>query len=176
MTQNQLMKSSRGNQPDSASAVELDGDSRRTGGLFCNDENEGSDKVERSVTYMIEHLDRPLNVATLAAMANVSPSHFFALFKQRMGCSPMDYFTRIRMRHACQLLDSTSARVKEVAAALGYDDPFYFSRVFKSLSAVAPMHYRSLGLELRLEIKELLEPKSQMPPADPLRRIALSAQ
>ncbi len=112
---------------------------------------------------MAEHIDKPLQVATLAAMANVSPSHFFALFKQRMGCSPMDYFTRLRMRHACQLLDSTSSRVKEIAAALGYDDPFYFSRVFKSLSAVAPVHYRSLGQETRLGIKELLEPKNQTP-------------
>jgi AraC-like DNA-binding protein len=78
----------------------------------------------------------------------------------------MDYFTRLRMRHACQLLDATTARVKEIAAALGYEDPFYFSRVFKSLSAVAPVHYRGLGFDQRLAIKDLLEPKNQAPPAD----------
>lgn len=147
----------------------LDGGGRM-GALAPDGEREVEDKVERSVAYMAEHIDQPLQVATLATMANVSPSHFFALFKQRMGCPPIDYFTRLRMRQACRLLDSTSARVKEIAAALGYDDPFYFSRVFKSLSAVAPVHYRNLRLELKLEIKELLEPKNQMLSADTLRR------
>jgi AraC-like DNA-binding protein len=170
MTQNQLAKSSRCTRPADGQILALDAGNGRFGTFLQDDESETSDKVDRSVAYMAGHIDKPLQVATLAAMANVSPSHFFALFKKRMGCSPMDYFTRLRMRHACQLLDSTSARVKEIAAALGYDDPFYFSRVFKSLSAVAPLHYRGLRLELRLEIKELLEPKNQLLSADTLRR------
>jgi transcriptional regulator GlxA family with amidase domain len=136
---------------------------------------DNSRRIERTVLFMNQNLDKPLQASELAAIANVSLSHFFALFKQSMGCSPMDYFTRLRIHRACQLLDSTSARVKEIAAALGYDDPFYFSRVFKSLSAVAPLHYRSLGQELRLEIKELLEPKSQIPPAGELHRSGLAA-
>lgn len=130
-------------------------------------------KVERSIAYMEEHLNQPLQVATLAALANVSSSHFFALFKQRTGCPPMDYFTRLRMRQACRLLDTTTASVKEVAAAMGYDDPFYFSRVFKSLSAVAPLHYRSLGFESRREIQGQLESKDQARNGDPLRRAGL---
>jgi AraC-like DNA-binding protein len=70
-----------------------------------------------------------------------------------MGCPPMDYFTRLRMRRACELFDSTSASVKEVAAMLGYDDPFYFSRVFKSVLAIAPVRYRNLQPELRREAR-----------------------
>jgi transcriptional regulator GlxA family with amidase domain len=105
-------------------------------------ENAAVHKVQRSIAYMNEHLDQPLQVATLAALAEVSPSHFFALFKQLTGCPPMDYFTRLRMRQACRMLDSTSASVKEVAAALGYDDPFYFSRVFKLVNRVPPSRYR----------------------------------
>jgi len=104
--------------------------------------NEATRKVERSLAYMAENLDKPLQVATLAAQAKVSPSHFFALFKQMTGCPPIDYFTKLRMRHACRLLDSTTARVKEVAAALGYDDQFYFSRLFKSVNGVPPRQYR----------------------------------
>ena len=138
-------------------------------------DSDNSRRIERTVHFMNQNLDKPLQASELAAIANVSLSHFFALFKQSMGCSPMDYFTRLRIHRACQLLDSTSARVKEIAAALGYDDPFYFSRVFKSLSAVAPLHYRSLGQELRLEIKELLEPKNQIPPASELHRSGLAA-
>lgn len=110
--------------------------------------SETTRNVERSIAYMREHINKPLQVATLAAFANVSPSHFFALFKQLTGFPPMDYFTRLRMRHACQLLDSTPASVKEVAAALGYDDPFYFSRVFKAVNHVPPSRYRSSQTQL----------------------------
>jgi transcriptional regulator GlxA family with amidase domain len=100
-------------------------------------------KIEDCIAYMEKHIDQPLQVATLAAMAKLSPSHFFALFKQHTGCPPMDYFTRLRMKHARRLLGSGSASVKEVAAALGYADPFYFSRVFKSVNNVAPSKFIS---------------------------------
>ena len=111
-------------------------------------DRETTGKVDRSIAFMADHLNQPLQVATLAALANVSPSHFFALFKKRTGCPPMDYFTRLRMRQAGRLLDSTTASVKEVAAALGYDDPFYFSRVFKSVHQMPPSQYRSARQEM----------------------------
>ena len=107
-------------------------------------ESEAVRKIEQSITYMLRHLDESLQVATLAAQANISASHFFALFKRRIGCAPIDYFIRLRMQHACRLLDETVLSVKEVAATLGYDDPFYFSRVFKSVNHVAPSEYRLL--------------------------------
>jgi transcriptional regulator GlxA family with amidase domain len=106
-------------------------------------------KIEQTIAYMTQHLNKPLPVARLAALANISPSHFFALFKRRTGCAPIDYFIRLRMHHARRLLDQTSLNVKEIAAALGYDDPFYFSRVFKSVNHVAPTEYRSMGRESR---------------------------
>jgi transcriptional regulator GlxA family with amidase domain len=105
-------------------------------------ESEAVRKVEESIAYMMRHLDEPLQVATLAARANVSPSHFFALFKRRVGCAPIDYFIRLRMQHACRLLDETVMSVKEVAATLGYDDQFYFSRLFKAVNHVSPSCYR----------------------------------
>jgi transcriptional regulator GlxA family with amidase domain len=108
---------------------------------------EAAVRIEQSVAYMTQHLDRPLQVATLAAKASVSPSHFFALFKRRIGLAPMDYFTRLRMGRACQLLETTSLSVKEVAAELGYEDPFYFSRVFKSVNQLAPSDYRAAQRE-----------------------------
>ncbi len=107
-------------------------------------ESETVRKIEQSIAYMMRHLDEPLQVATLAAQANISASHFFALFKRQTGCAPIDCFIRLRMRHACRLLDETVMSVKEVAATLGYDDPFYFSRIFKSVNGVAPTEYRLL--------------------------------
>lgn len=107
-------------------------------------ESEAVRKIGQSISYMLRHLDQPLQVSTLASRANVSSSHFFALFKRQVGCAPIDYFIRLRMQHACRLLDGTTMSVKQVAATLGYDDPFYFSRVFKSVNQVAPSGYRLL--------------------------------
>jgi transcriptional regulator GlxA family with amidase domain len=91
---------------------------------------------------MKEHLDQPLQAAALASRANVSLSHYFALFKRLTGSTPIDYFIRLRMERARKMLETTTLTVKEVAAALGYDDPFYFSRVFKSINQLAPTDYR----------------------------------
>jgi transcriptional regulator GlxA family with amidase domain len=106
-------------------------------------ESEAVRKIEQSIAYMLRHLDKPLQVGTLAAQANVSPSHFFALFRRQVGCAPIDYFIRLRMQHARHLLDETTLCVKEVAAVLGYDDQFYFSRVFKAIHHVPPSRYRT---------------------------------
>src|ERR1017187_3148661 len=111
--------------------------------------SEGARKIEQSIRYMMQHLNQPLQVAELAETAHTSPSHFFVLFKRWAGLSPIDYFIRLRMRQACRLLAATSMSVKEVAAVMGYDDPFYFSRVFKSVNGTPPTDYR-----LRVEISD----------------------
>ena len=76
-------------------------------------------KVEQSITYMMEHLNQPLQVAKLAQTAHISPSHFFVLFKRWAGFSPIDYFIRLRMHQASRLLAATTLSVKEIAADLG---------------------------------------------------------
>ena len=114
--------------------------------------------IEQSISYMLRHVNQPLQVATLAAVVNISPSHYSALFKRCMGCPPMDYFIQLRMRHACQLFDDTSFNVKEVAAALGYDDPFHFSRTFKSVNRIAPSEYRMMSKESRATVKSATLP------------------
>jgi len=121
-------------------------------------------KIEESIAFMKDHLNGPLAVAVLAAQAKLSLSHYFALFKRRTGCAPMDFFTRLRMRRARYLLETTCLSVKEIAAVLGYDDQFYFSRVFKSIHRVAPSDYRALPEEIRRQLQDrTLEGESDGP-------------
>ena len=101
-------------------------------------------KVAHTIAYMKQHLDQPLKLATLAAIASLSRSQYAALFKARSGYAPIDYFIRLRMHRACQLLDTTDLSVKAIAARLGYDDPLYFSRVFRTVNEVSPLQYRRL--------------------------------
>lgn len=105
-------------------------------------EPDASQKVSQSVAYMKQHLRQPFRVSTLAALANLSPSHYAALFKAQTGYTPIDYLIRLRMHQACQLLDTTERSVKEIAAQLGYEDQLYFSRVFKSVNELSPSEYR----------------------------------
>ena len=99
-------------------------------------------KVAQSVTFMKQNLAKPLPVSTLAGLANLSASHYAALFKRQMGYAPIDYFIRLKMHESCRLLDTTSLSVKEIAAMVGYEDPFYFSRVFKLINEMSPTEYR----------------------------------
>lgn len=103
--------------------------------------------MERALTYMLQNLDKPIQMATLGKLAGVSMSHFYHLFKLATGHTPNDFLIRARIGHACELLRETDLSVKEIAAALGYDDQFYFSRVFKSVSSVSPRDYRGLMAE-----------------------------
>ncbi len=99
-------------------------------------------KIGHTIDYMKQHLDEPVRAATLAAVANMSLPHYFALFKRSIGGTPIDFFIKLRMEHARRLLAETSWSVKEVAATLGYEDPLYFSRVFTSVNSAPPSHYR----------------------------------
>ena len=87
--------------------------------------------MAQSVAYMKRHLHQRLKVAHLAAMANLSTPHYSALFKRHTGYAPIDYFIRLRMHQACQLLDNTNLSVKEVAAALGFTRSVLFFANFQ---------------------------------------------
>jgi AraC-like DNA-binding protein len=106
------------------------------------DTSDSVQKVAGGIIYMSEHLDQPMRVSALAALANLSPAHFTVLFKEQTGCSPRDYLHLLRIHRACQLLRSSTLNVKEIANRLGYQDQFHFSRQFKAFQGVSPSEYR----------------------------------
>ena len=110
------------------------------------DSSDSVQKVAESIIYMSEHLGEPLRVTTLAALANLSPAHFAVRFKEQTGCAPRDYLHLLRIHRACQLLRSSTLSVKEVAARLGYQDQFHFSRQFKAFQGVSPSEYREASV------------------------------
>lgn len=100
-------------------------------------------KISGTLNYMKQHLDQPLQLDELAALASLSRSRYTALFKEQTGFPPMEYFNRLRMHRASQWLDTTDLSVKVIAARLGYEDPLYFSRVFRSITEMSPVQYRN---------------------------------
>lgn len=97
---------------------------------------------ERLRAIMQEHVHGQLNLDALAAEAKLSKYHFSKKFKAQTGESPIQYFINMKIQRACYLLDSTSQPVKQIAAALGYDDAYYFSRLFKKNIGLSPREYR----------------------------------
>jgi AraC family transcriptional regulator of arabinose operon len=83
-------------------------------------------------------------VTELARFAKLSSSRFAALFKQEVGCSPLQFQYACRMKRASELLKLTGLTVQEIAARVGYDDPLHFSRRFKAYFGKAPRFYRQV--------------------------------
>src|SRR5690606_23348489 len=92
--------------------------------------------------YLRDHLDAPVRVGDLAARVGLSTSHFAALFRKATGGGVIEYVKRLRIAQASELLMTTSMPVADVARAVGYDDPFYFSRQFRAGHACSPAVFR----------------------------------
>jgi len=102
-----------------------------------------NDVVENAIYYMKENLTVKLSLEQLAAESGISASHFSLLFRKRTERAPMDYFIHLRIQKACQFLDNSAMRINEIALKIGYEDPFHFSRIFKKVMGVSPLHYRN---------------------------------
>lgn len=81
-------------------------------------------------------------MARLAKQVGISRSSFAARFAHLIGESPLHYVTRWRMHRAQRLLRGSSARLAEIAAHVGYQTEFAFSRAFKRRVGVAPSVFR----------------------------------
>lgn len=111
-------------------------------------------QVTRAVRFMYRHLYQDLTLAELSEAMGLSQSSLSAVFRQCTGHAPMDFFTRLKMKEACNLLRSGKEYVYEVAQHLGYKDPYYFSRAFKKVVGVSPRDYQN-GLQEWSSSKDL---------------------
>ena len=98
------------------------------------------------IAAVLEYIDRNVaqrfTLGTLARKTHLSPVYFASLFRRHVGTSPMAFVRRRRIEIACSLLASGDAGVGEVAHAVGFVDPYYFSRVFKQIMGISPRDYR----------------------------------
>lgn len=96
------------------------------------------------IEYMHSRLSEPVRLEEFAGKAGLSVSHFSEMFREQVHQSPLSYFTQLKIRAACRLLDLTGKSVKVVALETGYGDPYYFSRVFKKVMGISPDKYRAI--------------------------------
>jgi AraC-like DNA-binding protein len=103
-----------------------------------------SHDLQGSVTHIIQHCAKPLTRDGLARQAGLSVAHFPLLFQRQTGASPVQFLIQQRMRLACRLLDTTSFTIREIADKVGYEDPYYFSRLFSKTRGHSPREYRKM--------------------------------
>ncbi len=84
----------------------------------------------------------PISLGELAEVAHLQPTYFSNLFSRHMRMPPLRYVSRRRVERAQGLLWQSDAPLKEIARAVGFDDVFYFSRVFRKVAGVSPGRFR----------------------------------
>jgi AraC family transcriptional regulator of arabinose operon len=99
-------------------------------------------RVQRAAHYLATHPNQPFQLNKLAAHCSLSPSRFSHLFQAELGATPQQFSEKLRLEAARQLLAQTNLTVAEVAAEVGYADPFYFSRRFRRLFDRSPTDER----------------------------------
>jgi two-component system response regulator YesN len=73
----------------------------------------------------------------------MSPNHFSMIFKQETGEAFIEYLTNFRIKKAMEILQTSNMQSLEVASAVGYSDPHYFSHLFKKIVKCTPTEFRN---------------------------------
>jgi AraC-like DNA-binding protein len=102
------------------------------------DQDEAEDRLRLTLDYMQNHYREEIRVNKLAELAQLHPSYYSQVFKRSMDKTPVSYLTHLRMNKAKELLLMTDKPVSDIAADVGYEDEFYFSRRFKETSGYSP--------------------------------------
>ncbi|ARU87516.1 AraC family transcriptional regulator [Pseudomonas sp. M30-35] len=100
--------------------------------------------VDAVQAVMRAHLHGSLNLDELAAQFKLSRFHFAKTYRALTGQAPIQEFIQLKIAHACRLLDEGEQSISQVAEQLGYEDVYYFSRLFRKVVGMAPSHYRAL--------------------------------
>lgn len=104
---------------------------------FGNDFSINRLVIQLNQTYMDDW-----NVESMAKYCKLSVGYFSHLFKKRIGSSPMKYLTELRIEKAKELIATNSMSLSNIAQMTGFNDPLYFSRVFKKTTGIPPKEFQ----------------------------------
>lgn len=117
-----------------------------------------ADEMEHAVAYFHENYTKRISIEEYAAKRGMSISWFIRSFKKYTGHTPNQYILSLRISNAQILLETTNESVQEIASFVGYDNPLYFSRLFRKLCGQSPRQFRE---QFKEEEQDLLEEKTK---------------
>jgi two-component system response regulator YesN len=97
--------------------------------------------LSRAMRIVEERYDSPLQLSQVAEACGITPSYLCRLFSEHMDTNFVDYVNTVRLKVAEEMLIENRRSVKEIAYAVGYADPNYFSRIFKKYKGIPPTSY-----------------------------------
>ena len=100
-------------------------------------------RLDLVIKYISEHYHERITTAALSEMCYVSEAHFCRFFKGAVGKTVTRYVNEYRAQKAGVLLSKTDEPIAKIAAEVGFEDPNYFSRVFRSITGMSPQEYRA---------------------------------
>ncbi|MDN7177397.1 helix-turn-helix domain-containing protein [Caballeronia sp. SEWSISQ10-4 2] len=138
------------NDPDPATQLYGDGlTAAIIARLFADQPQAGADdkglapwQLRRIVEYLDTHLPKRIELAQLAALVDLSQSHFSRAFKASTGMAPYRWQLDARIRRAQALLLDTEASLDQVAETTGFADAVHFGRTFRKLTGATPAAWR----------------------------------
>lgn len=123
------------------------------------DEQSAISKIEKSLSYIEEHLTEPIRVTDLPPMDHMSLSTYNKYFLQVIGLPPGEYILKKKIDKVKVLLETTNFSITEIAYRYGFSSSQYFTTVFKRFCHVSPTEFRkNKSIELyEKDVKENLE-------------------
>lgn len=106
-----------------------------------------SNLVQNIIQFLNDNLDKTYKSEDLTALFHYSSSHILSTFKKNTGYSLFQFFNMKKIQKACEYLNYTDLTIKEISFRVGFRDPLYFSRLFKSHLGISPRKYRKGQLE-----------------------------
>lgn len=107
-------------------------------------DNSLENEVELAMHYFRENYRSEINVEDYALTRGMSASNFYRVFKQISGSTPLQFILKLRLSNAQNLLENSNLTIAEIASAVGYENPLYFSRIFHKHIGVSPSEYRKM--------------------------------
>ena len=101
-----------------------------------------AEEIDHATLYFAEHYNKNICIEDYAREHHMSTSWFIRNFKQYTGVTPMQYIVSIRIYNAEALLQNDHYNITEISNIIGYDNPLYFSRLFKKVKGLSPSEYR----------------------------------
>ena len=94
----------------------------------------------------LKNLKTDLLLKDMAKLMGMGKSSFSHKCKNILGTSPLNEFTRFKMNYAKKILNNSNTSIKELAFTMGYSSPYHFSRTFKRIHGISPLHYKDTVL------------------------------
>lgn len=99
-------------------------------------------EIEKAIHFFNDNYNQTISIEDYAEEHHMSACWFIRSFKQIVKTTPMQYIVSLRITNAMNLMDNTAYNVSQVAAAVGYDNPLYFSRLFSKYTGMSPSEYK----------------------------------